>query len=583
MIESMLAKNRYVLSLEGLGGLWISIATTLLETKFLVDFISRETPSRTLSPDMLSMLLAYIASVIGLPLVLAWIPGALKELSKMYRAFAERSCLPFRIPKLRTRLSLLGFAIPISSLCVVASIVLSNPLLALAGFVPTLIASLVILAPVVALGEHRRRIDTELPWFAVLLDLSESVGAGIKFLGERIRRTRILPAISKELDAIARDARLRSSSYIDSLMRRADLTPSYRLSRFLRGYASRLRSGSPIVQWLRMWILEEFMRSEFSYRMFSERASIMISQVAIGIYVFVPVVMAALGALSSPLMLIVPVVGTPALIALAYAIRPKTMDCIDRKHIVLPAILCIATSIMLFPLLKGYAVIAGWLLGIVAGIKAYSQVRECSMLRRDSFDILNYVTELRRIGLSIPSALKQISKESKLHKISRRRIEEVLQLHELGVPLTETIRYVRTPSFMFKFVVFSLGIMHESGASDPSVIQRLLETLRRIDVLEESSRKVALLFDALSVATIGIVIWIAKTLAGIVSVTSTYTLAATLQVFPVAPQLSLLIPIALLGYSIVSTILRTGAPIFELRQVAFLAIALLAVVALTLF
>ncbi len=582
MFESAISKRKYLFSLEGLGGLWISLAIMLIETKVLLDAISSRATALVKPSALFPLLLSYIASAICLPLVLAWIPGALKELSRVYRRVAERTCSPFRLPKLRTRLAIIGFSIPVSSLCITLSIVFRNPLIAIAGFAPTIIAALIVATPMLLISEHKKRVENELPWLAVLLDLSESVGAGIKFLSDRIRRTRILPAIAREFDAISRDSKLRSYSYIDALIKRSELTPSPRLARFLRGYATRIRSGSDIVQWLRMWILEEFMRSEFSYRLFSERASIMISQLAIGIYVFIPIVVATLGAFSSSAILLIPIIGTPALVALAYAIRPKNLDSYDRRFLALSIALCIATSIALYPVIRSYSVIIGWLVGILACLKVDSQIRECNTLRRDSFEILNHVTELRRLGLSIPSALRSIIKTVKLSSVTRKRLEEVLQLHELGLSLTETTRYVGTPSFLFKFVIFSLGIMHESGSSDTSVIQRLLETLRRIEVFEDSSRKVALFFDVLAIATIAIVVWIAKVVTSITTFIMSSP-ASTLKLSLVSPQLCLLIPIALLGYSLVSTILRSGCIAFELRHLAFLAIALIAVLSLTLF
>ncbi len=580
-LDEIISRKKYLFSIEGLGSLWLSLATTLIETRFLIaKLMTISSTSIILFPNVLSMILAYVSSVVALPLILSWIPGAMKELAKIYRKFAETSCFPFRLPKLKARLALIGIAIPISSLCIVIAVISSNVVLALAGFIPIAIALTIMLTPIYVANEHRKKVEVELPWFATLLDITESVGANIKFVSDRLRKTGLLPSIAKELDSIFRDYKLRSPSYIDSILKRADLTPSPRFARFLRGYAIRIRSGSSVSQWLRMWLLEEFMRSEFSYRLFSERASLMISQVAIGIYIFIPVIMAALGTLTSSIIMLVPILGTPALIMLAYATRPKTLDRIDYRSVALALVACVATSVTSYPWLKYYSALLGWVMAIILCTRPNLQLREVKALQRDSYELLNAVTELRRIGLSIPSALRKIANETKFDKTTRKRLEDVLRLYELGIPLSETIKYVPTPSFMFKFVIFALGVMHESGSKDTSAIQRLLETLRRIDVLEENARKVAMLFDVLAIATMGIVVWIAKTMNSILSSTIKYLPIATSLA---SSQLALMISIALLGYSLVSTILRTGHLVFEYRHLILVVIALLAILALTLF
>lgn len=582
VIEELIERKRFLFSLGGLGSLWITIGVTIVETFVIIKRIEGiHGIMSLLNPYILTILLAYLASVIALPLTLASVPEALKELSRMYRRVAERSGTIFRISKLRSKVVLLNVTIPLSSLCLLIALSLGNAFVALAGFVPLVIALLILLAPLCTTIEHSRRIELELPWFAILLEICEYVGAGLRFLSDRIRTTRILKAIARELDAIDRDSKLRSSSYIDAMMRRSETTTSSRFSRFLRGYVTRIRSGADVVQWLKLWILEEFMRSEFSYRLFSERASILISQLAIGIYVFIPIVIATLGSASPSSMYVIPLLGTPALIALAYVVRPRTLDAFDTKSLILSHIVLIATSIALYKFLGCYSIIVGWIAAIMSSFNLWREARASVAARRDVSEVLNEVIELRRLGVSIPSALRNIIYSSSLSPSTKTVLENTIKLHEMGVPLTETVKYLRTSSFLHKFVVFSLGLMHESGSNDVSAIHRLLELLRRMLVMEESAKKISILFDGLAIATMFIVVWISKTLA---TISKLFQSSAFVSVAAFATlQLQLLIPISMLGYALVSTVLRFGIPMYELRQLIFVAITLAALLMLHTF
>lgn len=580
MYGNSLNPRRYLLSLEGLGSLWITLSVAIVETIFVIKKIENVHSIASLfSPSLIPLLLAYLSSVVALPLTLASAPRALVELSKVYRRVAEKAAKPFSLSKLRSKVALLNITIPLTSLCLIAAMAMNNVVLALVGFVPLLLALMIVLSPMHIAVEHSKRVELELPWFAILLEICEYVGAGFKFLSDRIRNSRLLKAIARELDAIDRDSKLRSASYIDAMIRRSETTTSCRFSRFLRGYATRIRSGANVTQWLRLWILEEFMRSEFNYRLFSERASLLISQLAIGIYVFIPIVIATLGSASPSFMYLVPLFGTPALIALAYVVRPRNLDEVSKGIAIASHVCLIATSIALYRVISSYAIVAAWLIATLISYKLWLEVRAISASRRDASEVLNEIVELRRLGVSIPNAFKKLINHPSISSYTRTVLENVVKLHEMGVPLTETVKYIKTPSFLHKFMVFSLGLMHESGSNDVSVIHRLLELLRRVLVMEESAKKISILFDALAVATMMIVVWISNTLTTFSKSLMTAYALNTLSVFASA-NLQLLIPISMIGYALVSTVLRYGTPIYEVRHLPFIAITTLSLIML---
>jgi len=572
-------KSSRILGVEGLGALWISIAVLVLETKIL--FIDNSLCIYSLSqllqsPRYLAIYLTYGLSVVFVPLLIVLAPSILRELTLIHRTVAERAASAVRLSSLRSRLGVVIVSIPIASLSLFYGMIHDSLPIMLVGCAPLFVLAMIVAEPFIKVSEHRKAIEMELPWFAILLEIVESIGAGVGFLVERLRASRLLRAIAKELDVIDRDSKLYYLSQIDAFLSRASRTPSTRFARFLAGYATRLRSGINVVTWLREWIREELMRSELVHRIFSDRASMVIAQLAIGVYTFIPLIMASLGELTPLATVLIPVLGTPALVVMAYALRPKSLDHVDSKRSALSFAIIAFVSLALYNAIGPYSLILGWLAAILLSIRTYRELRECEVLGRESYDILRDLIEYCRMGVSITSALREIAKSGALSPITRSRLQEVLKLVDMGVPLTQTVKYIRTPSFTFRFTIFSLGLMYESGVVSPETIHRLIETMKRIELSLESVKKLATMFDMFALGNVGIVVWIYKTFKSFSPLLATRYASMAIGAVP-GTALALMLSISMLGYSIISTILRRGFIAFEPRHILFAALSALAI------
>jgi len=571
-------KNRKLFGVEGLGALWISIAVLVLETKIL--FIDNTLYVYSLqqlieNTKYLAIYVTYGLSVVFVPLLIALAPSILRELTFIHRTVAERAASVVKLSSLRSRLSVVIVSIPIASLSLFYGMIHDSVPIMLISCVPVFVLLAILLEPFIRVSEHRKAIEMELPWFAILLEIVESIGAGVGFLIERLRSSRLLKAVARELDVIDRDSKLYYLSQIDAFLSRASRTPSARFARFLAGYATRLRAGINVVSWLREWIREELMRSELVHRIFSDRASMVIAQLAIGVYTFIPLVMASLGELTPLTTVLIPVLGTPALIVMAYALRPKSLDTVSIKRCLLSLALLAFLSLALYRALGPYSVVLGWVAAILLSLPVYRQLRECEVLSRESYDILRDLIEYCRMGISITSALREIAKSSALSSITRSRLQEVLKLVDMGVPLTQTVKYVRTPSFTFKFTIFALGLMYESGVVSPETIHRLIETMKRIEMSLEGVKKLATMFDMFALANVGIVVWIYKTFKAFTPLQVPQYVAVSVGTLP-GSALAIMLAISMLGYAIISTVLRRGYIAFEPRHAIFATISLLA-------
>ncbi len=569
--------KRYLYSLDGLGGLWLSISILVIETLIIllgpqplritsVESIVKPTPQSL-------VLVTYFISVFAVPALFAWRTGISRELADVQRYYAPKALVPIRISVLKKRISLVIVFIPLSTLSILIGLLYSIPYLYLVSLLPILTLMYMMLRPHFATYRHRSQVEQELCWFIVLLTLSESVGAGWGYLSRRLTESNILPAIARELRVIDRDAKVYFPSHIDAMIHRASVTPSERFGRLLAGYASRIRSSSDVVSWLRAWLYEEFMHLELSFRLFAERTVSLVGQLALAIYAILPLISIGLATVMDlNLVTSIAIIATPLLTALAYALRPHTMDRLNLRSLIASYLVLITVAIALYPIIGVFSLVLGWCLSLIPSFKLYLELREVDSLQTESLELLRDILELRRSGYSIPTAIRYLSRSPSYSPAMRKYLAKVAQLLELGTPLTRIVNLIKSPSFMFKYTLFSLGFMQECGGGNLEAIQHLYESLRRMNALINSVKKTSLFFDSFAIANSVIVVLISKLISGMCT---TLSLLPTLLTKPEPTSIALLLLVAALGYSTISTTVRRGVPLPEPRQGAFLGVAAL--------
>ncbi len=569
--------KRYLYSLDGLGGLWLSLLILVIETLIIllgpqplritsIESIVKPTPQSL-------VLMTYFISVFTVPALFAWRTGISRELADAQRYYAPKALIPIRISTLKKRISLIIVSIPLSTLSILIGLLYSIPYLYLVSLLPILTLVYMMLRPYFATYRHRSQVEQELCWFIVLLTLSESVGAGWGYLSRRLTESSILPAIARELRVIDRDAKVYFPSHIDAMIHRANVTPSERFGRLLAGYASRIRSGSDVVSWLRAWLYEEFMRLELNFRLFAERTASLVGQLALAVYAIFPLISIGLATVMNlNLVTSIAIIVTPLLTALAYALRPRTMDKLDLRTLIVSYSVLIAVAIALYPIIGVFSLVLGWCLSLIPSFRLYLELREIDKLQTESLELLRDILELRRSGYSIPTAIRYLSRSPSYSSTTRKYLAKVAQLIELGTPLTRIANLIKAPSFMFRYTLFSLGLMQECGGGNLEAIQHLYESLRRMNALINSVKKTSLFFDGFAIANSVIVALISKLISGM---SATLTLFPTILARLEPTSIALLLLVAALGYSTISTTVRRGVPLPEPRQGVFLGVAAL--------
>ncbi len=556
---------------EHILGLVVSIAVLIAETIVLVLNIDRIRITSIIDLFsnfmLLSIYVSYICSIILIPAIASWSIDLTKEFINIYRLYIVRS-LKFS----STRFFYKGIHITllltsVSFGMIIIGVMTGYIYLSLLSLLPFSLLIILFVKPFMDIHMHEKSIERELRWFLVLLLVIEGIGSNIGFLIARLKRAPILPAITQELRVIDRDSKLYYISHIDAIIHRSDITPNKKFAKILAGYSSKLRSGGDIYTWLKTKLEEEMMYGELSLKMFIERILSILGQLAMAIYVILPLISLSVAIfVNIQLIVLIAIISTPMLIAISYSLRPKMPIAIDSKTPIYSFIALSITSLALYRFIGVYSIVIGWLLAIALSFKFYLKIREYDTLDTDSIEILRNIIELRRAGLTIPRALEYIVNSKIVRKVTAERIRYIVKLVENGHNIIDIVCGEKAP-FLFKFTLFTLGLIHESGGGSIDVFQELYEYVNRSKVFEDNVRKMATFFDIFALANTFIIIWVWNNIYPLYSIFTFLPLDA----------IHLLVIVSTMCYAIVSTVIRRALPIFEPRSIAFLLLSIVSI------
>jgi len=251
------------------------------------------------------------------------------------------------------------------------------------------------------------------------------------------------------------------------------------------------------------------------------------------------------------------------LIAISYSLRPKMPIAIDSRTPIYSFIALSIISLALYRSMGIYSIVIGWLFAIALSFKFYLRIREYDILDTDSIEILRNIIELRRAGLTIPRALEYIANSKMVRKVTAERIRYIVKLVENGHDIIDIVGREKAP-FLFKFTLFTLGLIHESGGGSIDVFQELYEYINRSKVFEDNIKKMATFFDIFALANTFIIVWVWNNIYPLYSIFTSLPLDA----------IHLLIIVSMLCYATVSTVIRRALLVFEPRSIAFLLLSM---------
>lgn len=525
------------------------------------------------TPLNLIVYIAYVLSVILIPMASLYTADFMTKLREIYRFYSIKSLELESMEFARKWSKTIPALVSISLLLIVMSILTKVYLLSLLSLIPVSMYTILLLKPIYDVYNHSKKIDVELPWFLVLLIILESVKANIKLLIDKLRSTRILPTIAKELIIVDRDSRLYGLSHISAIMGRASTTPNVKFSSILSGYASHLRSGGDVVPWLKSKLNELLIINEFSLKLYSERISSVLGQLMIAAYAILPLISITVYVINAYITVALIIFITPLLVILVYISQPKSLNYVNTlKLVFIPLFIMIFISAILYRVAGSHSIAIGWASALVISYRYSRVIKEIAVLDKDSVEIVKILVELKENGYDVIRAFEYVMSMRAIHRITVEKLRIALTMIHQGIPLTYVATKIPSPSFLFKFTLFTIGLAHECGGNDPEVFQTLYEYITKIKALYTGVEKASKFFDIFAFVNILIVVWIWKSLKPLYESITVWGLPLT--TLSSLDILYSILYISLLGYTLVSSTLRRGLPFLEPRSALFLLVVL---------
>lgn len=533
------------------------------------------------SPIKICVYIAYVLSVFFIPMISMRFVDFVNDIRNIYKFYVIKSLALESIDFIDKLSKILPISLPLAFLFIIMSVVFKVYILSLIALIPLGLYLILLIKPFYNVYNHSKRIDIELPWFLVLLIILESINANIKLLIEKLRYTNILPSITKELLVIDRDSKLYSQSYVSAFIDRARITPNAKLSDVLSGYASRLRSGGEVTSWLLSKLNELLIITEFSIRLYSERIVAVFGQIMLALYVVTPLITIAVYTINIYIVLSLMILATPLLITLIYTSQPKMLNSLPiSRLILLPLSILVAVSVTLYRFVGPHSIAFGWVVAL-SFVYIYSDaIKEMNTLEKDSIEMIKIMVELRQSGLDVVKALEFISSSNIISKTTTKKLRIALTMLYQGIPLTYVAVKIPSYSFLFKFTLFTFGIIYECGGGSPEVFQTLYEYVTKIKALHSNIEKTSRFFDIFAFVNTFILAWIWKSLTPIYS--SFNMINPILNASLSSSTIYTIAYISSLGYSFASSTVRNGLPILEVRSIIFLLVIAITILIISL-
>jgi flagellar protein FlaJ len=390
----------------------------------------------------------------------------------------------------------------------VALALLAHPLLLSIIAVPAIPLSYPKLKLKSTIGDRKRSLEDEVPFFTVFASILQSVGISLYNSLLMVVGAGVFKQIERDAMLIKRDVEFFFKSPVEALEDVGRRHPNEKMRSLLLGYTSEWRSGGDMSAYLDAKADDYLKDMEFRWRRYAERASDM-GEAMISLLMVFPmmILMAAfifpgqaLTMTSMVLTLIVPTL-TVAVFGSIHASQPKTYD-IVRGYWQASAVAG-ALSLIVSMLLQ----VPPWLCaasGLAAATALYGassllQMREMSLTEQALPQFLRDITEYRKMGYDVVRAIMRISEENTYNSVFDAVLESVGRQLELGVRMVEV--KVPTRSWLTKMCFFLLAQVVESGGGTAKCLETLTNFVNQVVRVKREVKMSMRLYQALSLLT----------------------------------------------------------------------------------
>jgi flagellar protein FlaJ len=359
-----------------------------------------------------------------------------------------------------------------------------------------------------AVGDRRRALEDEVPFFTVFASILQSVGLSLYNSLLAIIGKGIFKQIERDALLVKRDVDFFFKSPVEALEDVGRRHPNEKMRTLLLGYTSEWRSGGDMGAYLDAKADDYLKDMEFRWRRYAERASD-IGETTIGLLLVFPmmILMAAfifpgyaITVTSFTLALVIPLL-TVTVFGAVHGSQPKTYDVIKgdvRFAAAAGAVSFIVALLAQSPIWLCLTASLGAATALY-GATALLYMREVEAIEKALPQFLRDVTEYRKMGYDILRAVIRIAEENTYNPVFDSLLDGVARQLVLGLRLSE----VKIPprSWLAKMSFFLLGQVVESGGGTVKSLELLTNFINLVVRVKRETKASMRLYQFLSLIT----------------------------------------------------------------------------------
>lgn len=356
------------------------------------------------------------------------------------------------------------------------------------------------------IGDRRRGLEEELPFFAIHASILQSAGLDIYNSLCSVIGRGIFKQIEQDAAMARRNVEFFGQGTLDAVEEVGRTTPNQRARDFLLGYTSDWRSGGDVTRYLETRADDYLRDVEFRWRSYARRVTD-IGEMMIAFFFLLPLMIAMAAFLSPELVtslggffvsVLIPGLAVAVLLSIR-ATQPKTYDILGGNY---PIAVAMGVGLLLLAIISG---VPGWLsiiLGLGAattayGIFVYFQMRETAAVEDALPRFLRDITELRKMGHDPARAVIKASEENEYNPTFDRLLGYVARQLGIGRRMSEI--ELPTRCWMAKVSFFHLGMVVETGGGTPRTLELLTRFSSEVKRIKRETKQGMRLYRGLSV------------------------------------------------------------------------------------
>jgi flagellar protein FlaJ len=372
-----------------------------------------------------------------------------------------------------------------------------NPIISFLMFVPLIALIIPKFNLILKKSERRDATKDELPFFCAYAMIYQAVGKTLPDALIKASRTNVFRQIARE-GGIVNKHLMVGEDDITSLSKVARDHPNQGFRTLLLGYTSVLNSGGDLMRYLEDKLKDFIEEMKFRWNKYVEDASNIAEMILMILFIFPTLLMA--GAFIMPgesiaIITMFTLFGIPILFTVMFMMvmsaQPKTHDKIQ-VPVIMPIVGGIASTIPLYltgivdrftAIAVGLTVVAG-----VNGLYALKQLREISSIDNMLPRFLRDITEYRKMGYDLVSAIITTSEEVRYSKVLDKHLDYIATQLRLGRRMRDIIEEVEMRS-MLEIIVFELlSVGIEEGEIKPSQLEMLIDFISAVNRVKRETR-----------------------------------------------------------------------------------------------